>query len=245
MNPEEYDRLHAVERDHWFYRGKRTIVRRWIERYVPLTQEVKLLDVGCGTGLFAAEMSKHCQVTGADDYEEALAFARRREGPKFVQAPCNALPFAAGDFDVCTALDVLEHLPDDLGALREMNRVLKPGAIAVVTVPAFMLLWSEWDVVLHHQRRYRKREVAALANKIDMEILTCRYINSAMFLPIVAYRKVREWTPLFRGGQRAEDKVPGPTLNRILETTFVGPASWRWFHPPFGVSVLAVLRKRA
>src|SRR4051812_30159971 len=99
MNPEEYDRLHAAERDHWFYRGKRTIVRRWIERYVPLSSEKKLLDVGTGTGLFAAEMSKHCDVTGVDDHEEALSLARRRPGPKFVQAPCNSLPFAEASFD--------------------------------------------------------------------------------------------------------------------------------------------------
>jgi ubiquinone/menaquinone biosynthesis C-methylase UbiE len=245
MNPEEYDRLHAVERDHWFYRGKRTIVRRWIERFQPLTAEKTLLDVGTGTGLFASEMSKHCTVTGVDDHEEAINLARRRAGPTFVQAPCNALPFPEGSLDVCTALDVLEHLPDDLGALAEMNRVLKPGGIAVVTVPAFMLLWSEWDVVLHHQRRYRKYQVADLAKKVGMEIQTCRYINSAMFLPIVAYRKLREWTPLFRGKDRAEDNVPGPFLNGLLESTFVGPACWRWFHPPFGVSVLAVLRKKS
>ena len=245
MNPEEYDRLHAVERDHWFYRGKRTIVRRWIERYSPLSQEKKLLDVGTGTGLFAAEMSQYCQVTGVDDHEEAISLARRRQGPTFVQAPCNALPFPDGAHDVCTALDVLEHLPDDFGALGEMNRVLKPKGIAVVTVPAFMLLWSEWDVVLHHQRRYRRFQVAELAKKVGMEILTCRYINSAMFMPIVAYRKLREWTPLFRGGPRAEDKVPGPAANRVLEATFVGPACQRWFFPPFGVSVLAVLRKKS
>jgi SAM-dependent methyltransferase len=245
MNPEEYDRLHTVERDHWFYRGKRTIVRRWIERFLPLSPEKTLLDVGTGTGLFAAEMSKLCSVTGVDDHEEAISLAKRRPGPTFIQAPCNALPFGDASFDVTTALDVLEHLPDDLGALGEMNRVLKPGGVAVVTVPAFMLLWSEWDVVLHHQRRYRKREVAALATRVGMEILTCRYINSAMFVPIVAYRKIREWTPLFRGKDRAEDKVPGPMMNRMLESTFVGPACQRWFHPPFGVSVLAVLRKRA
>jgi ubiquinone/menaquinone biosynthesis C-methylase UbiE len=244
MNPEEYDRLAAAERNHWFYRGKRTVVRHWIERYSPLSQEKMLVDVGTGTGLFAEEMSRYCRTTGVDDHDEALAIARQRQGPTFVKATSNALPFEADSFDVATTLDVLEHLPDDRGALAELNRILKPGGVVVLTVPAFMALWSEWDVVLHHQRRYRKYQVAKLANDVGMEVLTCRYINSAMFLPILAYRKLREWTPLFRGGTRAEDKIPAPWLNRILESLFVVPACRSWFHPPFGVSVLAVLRKR-
>jgi ubiquinone/menaquinone biosynthesis C-methylase UbiE len=243
MNPEEYDRLAAVERDHWFYRGKRTIVRRWIERYGSLSAETKLLDVGTGTGLFASEMAHQCQVIGVDDHEEALEYARRREKGQFVRARSNELPFEESHFDVVTSLDVLEHLPDDLGSLKEINRVLKPGGVAVITVPAFRLLWSEWDVVLHHQRRYRRWQIIKLAQDVGMEVVTARYMNSLMFVPVVVYRKLREWTPLFKGGRRAEDQVPSPWINRILETTFVEPACWRWFHPPFGVSVIAALRK--
>jgi 2-polyprenyl-3-methyl-5-hydroxy-6-metoxy-1,4-benzoquinol methylase len=243
MNPEEYVRMEAAERRHWFYRGKRTVVRHWLERFVTFAPETKLLDVGCGTGLFVEEMAKSCSATGIDDHDEALALARSRGAGTFVKLTGPVLPFDDGSFDAVTALDVLEHIEDHLAALRQMARVAKPGATLVVTVPAFMLLWSEWDVVLHHFRRYRKHEVAALATAAGLEVVECRYINSAVFPAVVAFRKLREWLPFLKGGTRAEDRIPAPWLNSLLEALFVRPACWGWFRPPFGVSVLAVLRK--
>ncbi|HVJ80798.1 MAG TPA: class I SAM-dependent methyltransferase [Planctomycetia bacterium] len=244
MNPEEYDRLNEVETNHWFYRGKRDVVRFWLAKCAKLGPQSKLVDVGAGTGLFAAEMSSICKVTAVDDHEEAVALASRRKGPEFVKASFHALPFQDGEFDAATALDVLEHLSNDLASLVELKRVMKPGGTIVVTVPAFMALWSEWDVALHHWRRYRRHQVRKLAEDAGLEIVECRYVNSVLFPPILFYRKARAWLPfLFSKQSRAEDRIPKPWLNDFLGKTFVKPACWSWFRPPFGVSVLAVLRK--
>ncbi|MGL5094785.1 MAG: class I SAM-dependent methyltransferase [Planctomycetia bacterium] len=252
MNPDEYAKLDAVERDHWFYRGKRRLVRRWIERTTAAPAEAdaspRLLDVGAGTGRFATEMADRFRVVAVDDHAESAALAARRPNVTFLKADSGRLPFADGAFDVATALDVLEHLDDDLGALREMARVVKPSGVVVVTVPAFRLLWSRWDVVLHHRRRYHWHEVMKLARRADLEVVDCRYVNSAVFLPIVAYRWLREnagWLTANTAGDRAEDRVPPAWLNGLLEAAFVGPALWPGFSPPVGVSVLAVLRRPA
>lgn len=241
MNSEEYGRLFAIERDHWFYRGKRRLVRHWIERTIRLSASSRLLDVGTGTGLFAQEMQSHCVVAGLDDHLEALQFAKGRTGLALVQGGTAPLPFRDSSFDVVTALDVLEHLEDDAGALREMARVVRLGGLIVVTVPAFRILWSDWDVALHHHRRYRRAEVVRLAQAAGLRIRTCRYVNSLAFLPILFVRQTRKRWGWFSGA-RAEDQLPPRWLNAMLYHGFVQPARWP-IRFPFGVSVLAVLER--
>jgi ubiquinone/menaquinone biosynthesis C-methylase UbiE len=241
MNPQEYERLDEIEKEHWFYRGKRTLVRRWIERYLRLEPQTRLLDVGTGTGRFAAEMSARCTVVGLDDHAESLQIARKRAGPCWVQGAAP-LPFQNDCFDAVTALDVIEHIDDDGAAVGELARVTRPGGLIVITVPAFMLLWSRWDEALHHRRRYRRHAVLQLARSAQLEVQTCRYINSLVFVPILAYRWLRERTPLFQG-DRAEDRLPPAWINALLYHTFVATALCRPCRLPFGVSVLAVLRK--
>ena len=155
MNAQEYANLEQVERRHWFYAGKRQIVLYWLRRLGVVGQENKLVDVGAGTGRFATEACAYCySVLAIDDHKESLEIARRHLRPEQVlEGSCVKLPLAGGIADAVTALDVIEHVEDDARAVREMMRILKPNGVLVITVPAFMSLWSDWDVVLHHFRR--------------------------------------------------------------------------------------------
>ena len=113
-----------------------------------------LADCGAGTGLFAREMSDFCRVIAIDSEEEALCLAEQKLGKENVRrGSCVALPLEDSSVDCVTALDVLEHVGDDRLAVREFARVLKPGGVAVVTVPAMQSLWSDWDEALHHYRQ--------------------------------------------------------------------------------------------
>ena len=245
MNPEEYSRLEQVELRHWFYAGKRRIVLYWLRRYGALMPNKLLIDCGAGTGRFAAEAAKCCSVIAVDDHEESLCIARRHLGTDAVKrGSCTELPFPDAVADSVTALDVIEHVEDDRGALREMARVLKPGGVLVITVPAFQALWSDWDVVLHHVRRYRRAQLVDRLREAGFELLHCSYINVLAFPAVYAIRKWRS----IRGSRspgisRAEDRVPPRWLNNLLMAAFVLPASQPHVSFPFGVGILAVARR--
>jgi SAM-dependent methyltransferase len=247
MNAEEYTRLDRIDRQHWFYRGKRAIVRHWIDRYLSLRPDDLLVDGGCGTGTWLLEVSKACRVLGLDDYEESIALARPRVegvGGRVLKTPLDKVDLPDGCATVVTLLDVLEHLDDDAAALREMVRLVKPGGLVVITVPALRWLWSDWDVCLHHRRRYHRADLLRLCALPEVEVLRCAYFNSAVLPAIALVRAWRKVRPPRAGEERAEDRIPTGWLNGLLYRVMVTPARCGWFYPPAGVSLLAVLRRR-
>jgi SAM-dependent methyltransferase len=239
MTPEEFRALARVEREHWFYRGKRDVVRHWVGTLAPLRPGDLLLDVGAGTGQLVAEFGASCRAVGVEPHGEGLAFASAK-GVRLVQGAIEHLPVASGVAAVVTALDVLEHLDDDAAGLAEIVRVTRPGGLVLLLVPAFPLLWSDLDETLGHRRRYTRAGLRALVGRSPLAIRHCAYVNSAAFPPILLYRLARRLG--LRGG-RLEDGVPPAILNAALHAAFVRPARWAWFSPPFGVSILCVAEK--
>lgn len=222
-------------------------MRHWISRYLSLKADDLLIDAGCGTGTFLAEMSKTCRVMGLDDHDESIDIARPRLealGGEVVQTTLDNVPLEDGCASVVTALDVLEHLDDDHAAVNELTRLLKRGGLFVATVPALRMLWSDWDVALHHRRRYHRWEFRKLFDIPALETLRCQYFNSIAFVPVVMVRMWRKVCPPRPGADRAEDRIPSNWLNGILYHTMVTPACWSWYQPPLGVSLLMVARKR-
>jgi SAM-dependent methyltransferase len=246
MNPDEYKNLAQVEAQHWFYAGKREIVHHWICHFHQLESGDLLADCGAGTGIFVAEMIGKCNVVAVDDFEESLELLRARLGETRVRkGSCTALPLADESVDVLTALDVIEHVQDDHAALREFLRVLRPGGLAVITVPALMALWSDWDVSLRHYRRYDRRGLVKIIPD-RFEILHMNYVNVAV-LPLVYFvRKFRELRQRlgFKVVARSEDAIPPSWLNNFLRAIFVRMACQNVFRFPVGVGLLVVLRKK-
>src|SRR5690349_9151743 len=129
MNPDEYTKLDRLDREHWFYRGKRAVVRHWIGRHLTLRPDDLLIDAGCGTGTWLVEMSGVCRVLGLDDYEESIRLARPRVeavGGRVLKTALNRVDLPDGCAAAVTLLDVLEHLDDDGAALEEMFRLVRP-----------------------------------------------------------------------------------------------------------------------
>jgi SAM-dependent methyltransferase len=247
MEPAEYANLEAVEAAHWYYAGKRELVRRWLERVRPPRAADVLLDCGAGTGRFAVEMQAHCGVRVLDSHEESLRRLRQRFAPEQVlELVDGRIPLPAAAVAYVTALDVLEHVERDAAAVAEMARVLQPGGIAVVTVPAGRALWSDWDVALHHFRRYARRELCALFPAADWEIVHVNYTNVLLYPAVWLVRRTRRRQEASRAGNPAarwEDRVPPPWMNALLRRVFVGTGGLR-IPFPFGVSLLLVARRR-
>ncbi len=242
MEINEYQSLASVEKDHWFYRGKRRIVRHWLERVVKLDADKVLVDVGAGTGTWCGEMSSLCRTIGVDPSDEALRIARQRHAGEWIQAPATKLPFPADFADAVTLLDVIEHIDDDFAALMEAVRITRPAGAILVTVPALMSLWSDWDVRLHHKRRYTRRSLLRLTNSPSISVIHCTYTNTVALLPVYVIRQLRKVLRC-AATQGAEERIPAPYLNRTLEQLFVVPACWGRVRMPIGVSLLLVLRK--
>ncbi len=249
MDAAEYANIAALEARHWYYAGKRQFAREWIQRVRPPQRDDLLLDCGAGTGRFAEEMAQLCRVLVLDDHEEALKLLRARFRPEQILSLAgDRVPLPDASLEYVTALDVLEHVPDDRAVTDGFHRLLKPGGIAVVTVPASMALWSDWDVALHHFRRYDRKQLRALFPAGKWDVLHVNYTNVLVYPAVWAVRKWRAFRQDDRrpagGAARSEDRIPPPAVNALLRAQFTRLAHWR-VPFPFGVSLLLVARRRA
>lgn len=241
MNSDEYDNLVRVERHHWFYTGKRTIARWAIDTFGSKADRPTLFDCGAGTGAFAAEMVSTHHVSVMDDHAESLELLRQKFTPdQVIEGSASAMPLPDNTADIVTLLDVLEHVEDDTSAVAEIHRVLKPGGILVLTVPAMMQLWSSWDEVLHHFRRYHREPLRAMFSSADWQIEHIKYVNTAVFPLVWWARRSRRPTD----SARSEEYIPPGWINACLRWVFVKSAVTRWWPAPFGVGLLLVVRRK-
>ncbi len=244
MEPQEYDRVYRHETSHFWYRGLHARVLRAVERSVRGDRAPRVLDAGCGTGGLLARIATRfpgARGFGADFADRALVLARSRSTPRLVRAGVESLPFADGSFDVVTSLDVLYHraVQDDLHAVREFARVLRPGGALILNLPAHPSLAGSHDRMIHGARRYRRSDVARLARAAGLEIARLSWFNSFLFPPIALLRLVRRNAP----AESDVGDVPRP-LNAALAALLALEARVADVLPlPFGLSVFAVLRK--
>src|SRR4029077_8814452 len=125
-----------------------------------LPHPARILDAGCGSGRNMVELSRYGTVSAIEVSPASVALARERCAGEVVEGSVLEMPFADASFDLAASLDVIEHLEDDVGALRELRRVVAPGGCLLATVPAYQWLWSGHDEVNHHHRRYTRASLA-------------------------------------------------------------------------------------
>lgn len=241
MNPAQIAEMYELESEHWWFWGKRRLMQRLLGRRLA-TPGLRILDIGCGAGANAMEMSAFGSVTASDRSLDALAFVRLRGIDRVVAAQAPRLPFADGSFDLVTAYDVIEHVEDDVGFVRELARVLAPGATLAVHVPAWPSLWSGHDVALEHKRRYTRAGLKTLISGAGLRIDRLAWTNCAIFLPVAISRWLHH---RFGTGEDSANLgvVPAP-LNALLRAVYRVEATLAATTGlPFGVS-LAVIATR-
>jgi len=243
MKEHTYPIMFRVEQSHWWYTGRRKILARFIEDICRgvTDRRPRILDVGCGTGANLLLLSQYGDAEGVDISEDALAFCRERGLEKVKLGAGEELPYDDGTFDLVTALDVVEHMDDDLAGLREMRRVLRPGGRVLLFVPTFMFLWGLQDDVSNHRRRYRLPELRRVLEQAGFEIERMTYANITFFLPILFVRKLMRITGMTAD---TENNINVTALNGLLGR-LLGAESFvlRFMNIPFGVSGLCVARK--
>lgn len=242
MNLDMYRQFFLVQEKHWWFRAKKLIVLDQISKFLPAKSGAKLLDVGCGSGLMLNSLAELGSTSGMDMSDEAVKFSQEIfSGTVKKGSLPDAVPYEIETFDLITALDVIEHIDDDVGALRSMRSLLVSGGHAIITVPAYMFLWSKFDEINHHKRRYVIAELRDKLKSAGFVVERITYFNSLLF-PVAAVVRVLNRV-LGRDGSD-DVQLPGKWLNSILFKLFVTERTMlRWFSFPFGVSLLAVVRK--
>lgn len=243
MDLHTYQILYDTEATHWWLAARRNIVLDSIRQRYSKRTDLQILDAGCGTGLMLQELAPFGTVEGVDISGEALQFCRKRGLDNVRQADVTQMPFPDEQFDVVTALDVLEHLDDDTAALREFRRVLKPGGRVFVFAPAHKWLWSLQDEVSHHKRRYVRRTLRDVVTDAGLEIERQTYV-STFLLPVIYLG--RQWLKVRMKFQEfnTENNLHPAWSNTILRNVFESEIPiLRFMNMPFGASLLCVARK--
>ncbi len=239
----DYERqTHQAEDRHWWYRGRRTVLDGVIAQ-LGLPASPRVLDAGCGSGRFMVELAQLGTVTGVELSETSVALARERQLGEVIAGSVLEMPFADDSFDLAVSLDVIEHLEDDLAALRELRRAVAPGGALLVTVPAYQWLWSGHDEINHHHRRYTRRSLQRVAEQAGWSQARTTYFNS-LLLPVAILLRVLDRFNTKTTESSLDLWVPPAPLNWLLERplTLESALIARGGRIPAGLSLLAVFR---
>lgn len=230
-----------MEISHWWYKVRRKIIHDLVKKYFPNKNNLEILDVGCGTGALMMEVNKYGNVQGIDVSSLAIDFCKSRGIKKVSLGGATNIGHPDNTFDLAFALDVLEHVEDDKGGIREMYRVLKPGGLAIIFVPAFMFMWGENDILCMHYRRYTLRELKNKLTEGGFEIVRSSYFNTFLFGPIALLRVVAR---LLGIKIKSDLKLGNPFLDYLFYKIFLLESFFlKYFNFPIGVSAMAVCRK--
>lgn len=187
-----FEQMSELEDEHWWFLAKRQIVRLAIEKHArDIDNSASILDAGCGTGgnlKYFSGLFKNLK--GMELEETARELAKQKTGAeiKYGKFP-DEIPFYDEEFDVVLMLDVLEHLDDDVSALKNIRQKIKKGKYIAVTVPAFNFLWSRHDDIHHHKRRYTLIELKDKLNNSGFEVVYGSYFYFFLF-PLIALYKI-------------------------------------------------------
>jgi SAM-dependent methyltransferase len=236
--------MFEAEEAQWWYSGQRAIAAALLGPALGKHHpgRARVLDAGCGTGFNLLALSRLGRATGIDLAPEALAFCKQR-GVRAARASLLGLPFPDATFDAVTSFDVLYHawVIDDRAAVGEMSRVLAPGGVLLVRVPALRALWGAHDVEVQSRHRYTRGELVALLGSCGLRVERATYCNSIL-LPLLFARRTLDRV-LSREGSDV-GFLPAPVEWAFRRALLAEAALVRHgFSFPAGASVVALARR--
>jgi SAM-dependent methyltransferase len=212
-----YDRMAEHDSTHWWYTARRDILHDYIAREANLPERARILEIGCGTGHNLVMLAQFGEVDAIEIDPAAREIATKRLGKPVSASPLPGLPgIERGTYDMVAVLDVVEHIEDDVAALKAMKDCLKPGGKILIAVPAHQWMWSAHDVVNHHHRRYSKKTLKAAIAAAGLEPRKLGYFNSLLFPLAAAARIAGRMT----GRDDSDDSPPPGPVNKLFEAIF-------------------------
>lgn len=238
MNENEYQQLELLEKTYWWHIGRKDIIKKQLHKYFGNNRRIKILNIGCGTGGIIGLLEEFGEVKNIDVSKTAVDIAKRNGYKNVFIYDGKNIPFKKHYFDIIIALDVLEHIEDDLSALKLWKKYLKPGGYLLLTVPAYQWLWSEHDEALHHYRRYLASDLHRTLNLVGFKAIKRTYAIILFFPVIVGYRLIKSVFPGEEGGNTSYVILPN-LLNSILISILRLEARMLiYLSMPFGTSIL-------
>ncbi|MCL4465139.1 MAG: class I SAM-dependent methyltransferase [Chloroflexi bacterium] len=244
MNKEQYTLMYRLEDEHWWYIGMREITHTLVHAANGNGHWRAVLDAGCGTGGTLSRLPAGSWGVGVDFSPDALQLSRERGLKWLAQASVEDLPFADASFDLVLCSDVIYHLgvAEDTRALREFCRVLRPGGMAVIRVPAYNWLRGAHDAAVHTRHRYTRRELHRKMAAAGFEVVRTTHANTTLF-PLALAKRLLEGrlTPPvseLQSPSRLSNWLASQALR--LEALMLSRIDLPW-----GLSVIGVARKPA
>jgi len=239
--PFEFEALRR-ETASWWYIARRKLFREAVAQALRDKREARVLDLGCAAE-FEFAHSAHIRVLNTHSSLPVLAFHQIRGFGDLICANTEELGFMSNSFDAIVAGDILQTVPDDLSALREMRRVLKDGAMLCLTVPAYPSLWGEKDEACGHRRRYTATELRRKLNNSGFEVTRVSYLVASGFVPAVIDRIGRNiFTKSIDRNRHALSRANSSAMVMLLD---LERHLIRYINLPFGTRVVCWARKPA
>lgn len=253
MEDAVYQEFLELEADHWWFQGRRAIFVSLLDRFVGRRQDSDrlLMDLGCGVGGMLEPMAEYGLVIGTDVTFKGLEHCARRGFPRLVASHGTHGPVRDDSLDCITAFDALEHIEQDVAAMTEIYRMLKPGGVFIASGPAYQFLYAQQDRITHHFRRYTLGELKRKAHSVGFETLQGSYINFLLFPGILPAVLALKWLQLLtKPSDEGAGSNVGITIPAWLNASLAGIFSFesrllRLFSAPAGHSVILVARKPA
>lgn len=242
MDRQAYFNLSKHEDNHWWFIARRIIIGKVLKNYFAGRRNATILEIGCGSGGNLELLSNFGKVHAMELDEYCIEIANKRNicQVKRGSLPDN-LPFNE-KFDLICMFDVLEHIEDDLEAVKAVSERLSVGGMLLITVPAYGFLWSSHDVALNHKRRYIKKRLLDIVSNSGLRAVYSTYFNTFL-MPVVLL--VRLFNNFMKKSRSDDLKTNTGVVNKFLSWIF---SSEKILIPssslPFGVSILIVARKR-
>jgi len=236
-----YDIEGQVESFHWWFTVRRKLLE-YLLTSINISSKELAIDIGCSVGSnLNVLISKVIHTIGLDHSLYTLTLVKRRLELPLINGDLNKLPLRSNSIGLIVAMDVLEHVDNDVDGISEFYRVLKKGGHLILTVPAFKSLWGIQDVVTGHKRRYSKEEILTKLVQGGFEIMRFSYFNFFLFFPILIARRMIHLLGL---KIESENQVNFPLINFFLKSIFsLELYVLKYFPFPFGVSIFCIAKK--
>jgi SAM-dependent methyltransferase len=246
MEKSEYAVMAAVEDRHWWYGGMRSIAAALLDEVYAGRRDLTILDAGCGTGANLRFLRRYGHTVGLDMAPEAVAHAAQHSPGAVMRGSVLALPFPERHFDLVTSFEVLYHrgVPDELPALLDAWRVLRPGGRVLLRLPAFELLRGHHDAAVHGRRRYLAPEVGGMLEAAGFVVERTTYVNS-LLMPLALGQRLAERLSPAAPDAGSDLQLPPALVNEALRWPMAAEAAWvaAGGRFPAGVSVICRARK--